>query len=166
MPATSPNGYPYPLPTDTPDVPRDIKALTDFLDTNVPPHPAHKAYTPGQSGITLGTPGQTLSGTYWQHGDLVHADGNLVLGTGGSFTGTISVGVPVAALASEVNCTVGVAHVVQGAARQIAVAYLSSATALTFIIPGGTLIGAGVPAAWAATHTLRWSVTYAAAVPL
>lgn len=33
---TTTKGYPYPLPTDTPDVPRDLSALAAFLDTVVP----------------------------------------------------------------------------------------------------------------------------------
>jgi len=32
MPSTTAKGFPYPLPTDTPDVPRDIQALATQVD--------------------------------------------------------------------------------------------------------------------------------------
>jgi hypothetical protein len=40
MPATPNNNLPYPVPTDTPDVPRDIKALADRLDLILTAPPA------------------------------------------------------------------------------------------------------------------------------
>ena len=57
MPATA-RGFPYPAYTDSPDVPRDIKALSDFLDANMPipgrlPNYANAAALP--TGVPAGT---------------------------------------------------------------------------------------------------------------
>lgn len=35
MPSTVPQGFPYPVPNDTPDVPRDVRALAEALDTKL-----------------------------------------------------------------------------------------------------------------------------------
>lgn len=60
MPTTA-TGFPYPTEQDTPDVPRDIKALSDYLETRVVravlsgnvPVPVNPAANNGTAAVTF-----------------------------------------------------------------------------------------------------------------
>ena len=49
MGTTSPLGYPFPEPSDTPDVPRDIKALAEAIQADV----MGRVFQAGQVSVTI-----------------------------------------------------------------------------------------------------------------
>lgn len=55
MGSTTAGGIPYPVSTDTPDVPRDVKALADWLQANTPRIVATYAALPAANSLPAGT---------------------------------------------------------------------------------------------------------------
>lgn len=53
--ATTTKGWPYPVSTDTPDVPRDIKAVADNLDAKLPYAMTAQTITVSLSAAASGT---------------------------------------------------------------------------------------------------------------
>ena len=135
------------------------------------------AYTPALTSVTLGT-GGTVSGAYMNAGKLVAVRFLLTLGTGGSFTGFVTLGLPSGLSISAsyaARCPVGQfgarddsagtlyegSIVRQSGATYDAVslfAYNASATYVT-----ASAVGAAIPFTWAASDTLYGSLLYEAA---
>jgi hypothetical protein len=125
---------------------------------NSPAQAAWLPYTPTTSGLTLGSPGGSLVTRYKQEGHTVDYRGRLTLGTGGLFTSTLVISLPVAAL--DANYTGSAwAFVGTAAQRQPAVVTPSGTTNINFYATGG-VVNATVPATWAAGNVLVWSVRY------
>ena len=89
MGSTTAGGIPYPVATDTPDVPRDIKALADWLQANSPRVAATAAVLP--AGMAVGTKVwqtdearvKVWNGTAWEYerGFYAMAAGSVAIGT-------------------------------------------------------------------------------------
>lgn len=118
---------------------------------------AGTAVTPTLTNVTLGT-GGTNTQNWSRVGRMVFVDGRVVLGTGGSFTGSIQIAAPAAAD----HLTFGVASALDssGSARTNGVC-AANGSALTFGFP--TAANATTPFTWAVGDTLDYQITYEAA---
>ena len=124
------------------------------------------AYTPTVTTVTLGTGGSN-QGRYRKHGRTVHAAGAIVLGSGGSFTGSdITIGLPFptgplpqigSALAVDAGNVVYLGNLLAAAAGSTFITRLGNNAG------GVTVLGATTPFTWASGDFLYWQITYEAA---
>lgn len=86
MATTTPDALPYPILTDTPDVPRDIKALADRIQAlRTADSAAWTDYAASLTATTTSPAGWTLTYAKWcQVGKLVHV--RVRFAAGASFT--------------------------------------------------------------------------------
>lgn len=134
----------------------ELKEITDALTAITGPW---AAYTPVLTNLTLGN--GTLVAQYTQAGKLVHFRWKLTRGSTTSFTGAISVGLPVPALDSN---WLGVAYLFQTG---------TSANRTPGVVVGGITtnevrgaasgINATTPWTWTTGDTIQASGTYEAA---
>lgn len=126
------------------------------------PH-TFSTYVPTLSGVTLGN--GTLVGEYTRHPDgLVLAGGRLTLGSTSSVTGTINIGLPVAASSVWNNIyPVFGRSMMQDISAGVLVFHdltVASATSLLLRASNGTAAGPTTPFTWASGDILSWNVTY------
>lgn len=112
--------------------------------------------------VTLGT-GGTNTARYQKNGRTVHVHGRIVLGTGGSFTGSpVTIALPFAASALQQYGTLVGNN--EGVALYVGVVSVAaSASVFTGAFEGNAAFTATSPFTWGDTDSLTWNLTYEAA---
>lgn len=131
-----------------------------------------QTYTPTSSGLTLGT-GGTLTGRYTKVGRMVTCNVQVVLGTGGLLSSTITLGVPVSARTGY-NMSTYSANAVGGwggndssatgnPARYGGRVSLDSVDRVRLWGWAGEAVSAAFPWTWAANDVIECQFTYESA---
>lgn len=130
---------------------------------------AWTAFTPTITTVTLGTGGSN-SARYVKIGRTVHAAGQIVLGTGGSFTGaSVTISVPFTSANTIPQVGTAAGYDSSGSANMHGYTFLNnnSAAMVVRLQLGGssaiTALGATTPMTWAVGDILYWAITYEAA---
>lgn len=88
---TTPLGFVYPDATDDPNIPADMQALAEGIDTYITSMGVFTSYTPDLSAVTtpptMGT-GSSVSGKYARIGDLVYGSAIFNFGSTGVSAGS------------------------------------------------------------------------------
>ena len=119
---------------------------------------AWRTRTPTWVNVTLGT-SPTNEQRYAEFGPMVVVEGILVLGTGGSFTGTVTVDTPVTP-AGRGNGTAN--YTDTGTANFSGTCRTSGSVIVFYNDTGGSAgnVTATAPFAWTATDVLRYTIIY------
>ena len=121
-------------------------------------------YTPSLTNCTLGTTGSVLNGDYTiSGGGIVTGWADIILGTGGGISGTLIVGLPVAA--ATVHSHVGTFQVLQGttaSTRRSGTVQLNSTADVILVLTDGTIVAAGLPSLWGSGNAIRIQFCYKA----
>lgn len=141
-----------------------VQGNFDRIKTMWPePASAWQNYTATVTTVTLGTGGTNVA-RYAKVGRTVHCQGEILLGTGGSFTGaSVEIALPLAAAAYRQVGTLFGNQV--GTRGYVGVARIAeSASVFTGYFEGGATFSATSPFTWGDTHRLTWQITYESAV--
>lgn len=119
---------------------------------------AWTAFTPSYTNVVLGVSPTNL-GRYCTVNNLVIAQYQLTLGTGGDVTGTILPNLPLTAHASAL-AHVGTAYGSKSTTRRMAAAEFNDTSSLVLVGTDGALWAAAAPFDWAAGDILRIQAMY------
>jgi hypothetical protein len=97
MPSTA-SGLPYPTSTDTPDVPRDIKALADALEARLP-----RASWSGQLSVPVSAANNATAAVTFPAGKFTAAPNVVVSTSGTSFWAAFSSGITASGFTATVR---------------------------------------------------------------
>ncbi len=170
MATTANRLYPYPTATDNVDVPGDIQALAEALDTELAAQVSQwSTWTPvvsSDSGSPSLGAGATAVGRYKQIGKTVHAKAQIVLGGSGLLVAAAwYFSLPVAAKSDvEVSGTVYMRDV-SASANYLGtcVILVAANTGRVALYSGNSQVTSAVPFAVAQNDRMNFSITYEAA---
>jgi hypothetical protein len=168
MPTTSTLLLPYPAPSAVPDVPLDMQALADRLETLLAG--AWSTYTPTTTNTTIGN--GTLRAAYKQLGKTVWGQIDLTWGSTTSALSTITFSPPVTPLTTSLAAggrAIGSALMYDSsagtAAKKAGTAFLLNSTSILVMSANDTtpLVTNAAPWTWATGDSLSLAFQYEAA---
>jgi hypothetical protein len=164
---TTPNGLPYPAATDVPDVPADVQALAEQIDTDV--FSAWSAYTPTISGTGWALGNGTIAGYFRKSGRTVKFRILVTFGSTSSYgTGGLTFSLPANSTGAAEHCGSHSALDSGSSARYHGTTLINTSTCTPYFTPsaaGGAdrTATSSVPFTWATSDTLTISGEYESA---